>query len=180
LQPARDFQANLAFGKIAETQISRYLKSRGNLILPVYDIEYETGKGPRLFGIQELIAPDMLCFGAKHIFWVEAKRKTVFSWHRITKRWTTGINKEHWEHYIQVHDATNLPVWLFFLHTCSTPSPQDLRMGCPDSCPVGLFGNTLAHLKDHINHTSSLWGNTGMVYWAVDHLKLIAPLCRVE
>lgn len=44
------FQERLAFGQIAETDIARWLMiARGNIILPIYDIEYETGKGPRLF-----------------------------------------------------------------------------------------------------------------------------------
>jgi hypothetical protein len=45
-----------------------------------------------------------------------------------------------------------------------------------ETCPVGLFGNKLAYLKQHENHRHDNWGNHGMVYWARGHLRLLATL----
>lgn len=176
-----EFQKNLAFGQMAESAIACWLRARGNLILPVYDIEYETGKGPRLFGsINKLVAPDLLVFGSKEILWAECKRKSVFSWHRKTGKWTTGIDLRHWADYAKVQEQSRLPVWLFFLHEGNNPDVRDQRQGCPTACPSGLFGNSLSHLKQHVNHTSEPrnggtgWGHSGMVYWAHKELKMLA------
>lgn len=172
--PNSAFQKNLAFGQMAESKIARWLKSRGNVILPVYDIEYETGKGPRL-ALPDgwLIAPDLLVFKAKTIFWCECKHKTVFSWHRLTQRWVTGIDLRHYLDYLKVSDDISLPVWLFFLHESEHPRAQDLRNGSPATCPAGLFGNELQLLRKSENHRHGNWGNSGMVYWADSSLKLI-------
>jgi len=40
------FQQQLAFGQIAETEIAQWITRLGDTILPIYDIEYATGKGP--------------------------------------------------------------------------------------------------------------------------------------
>ena len=180
------FQKNLAFGQIAETRIAKWLRSRGNHLLPAYDIEYETGKGPRLFGpLQKLVAPDFFVFGSQQLFWAECKRKRVFTWHRKTQRWTTGIDLYHWRDYLQVAEVTRTPVWLLFLHENSSPDARDLRFGCPGECPVGLYGNDIACLRDHISRTCDAfsdgtgWGKSGMVYWAVDDLRLLASLAEV-
>ena len=182
-----EFQKNLAFGQMAESIIARWLKSRGNQVLPIYDIEYETGKGPRLFGpLHELVAPDLLVFGTHRIFWAECKRKSVFSWHRKTERWTTGIDLRHWLDYVKVQEATTTEIWLFFLHECRDPDARDVRFGCPPASPTGLFGNPLSHLRNHVNHESSPlhgttgWGRSGMIYWAVDQLRLFANLAEMK
>lgn len=181
------FQKNLAFGQMAESQIARWLKVHGNQILPVYDIEYETGKGPRLFGaLHELVAPDLLVFGSKRIFWAECKRKTVFTWHRKSRRWTTGIDIRHWNDYVKVAELTGVPIWLFFLHENLTPDPRDIKMGCPPECPTGLFGNSLEYLRHHVNHKSPArsegtgWGASGMVYWAAKMLRTHASMDEIR
>lgn len=171
------FQKNLAFGQIAELKIARWLRSRGNSILPVYDLEYETGKGPRLYGgatAASIVAPDLLVFGASKIFWCECKQKSAFTWHRKTSKWTTGIDKHHYEQYLKVAKETKLPVWLMFLHLSAIPRPKDLRLGSPPECPVGLFGGDISELANCINHTHWNWGHYGMVYWAREKLRLIA------
>jgi hypothetical protein len=175
------FQKRLSFGQMAETRIARWILRKGAIILPIYDIEYETGKGPRIFGIDEqLIAPDLLVFLQGKMYWIEAKHKSVFTWYRKGKCWTTGIDLHHYRQYFQVEVLLGFPIRLLFLHECSTPAAIDRRyQDCPDECPVGLFGQTLQYLKEHESHRSMKHGPTGMVYWAYETLELRASLSEL-
>jgi len=179
------FTENLKYGKVAEGLIAQWLMARGNSILPVYEIEKSTGKGPQLFSADsEHVAPDMVVFSCKGVMWVEAKHKTVFTWHRNTEQWTTGIDLRHYDDYMQVAKQTKLPVWLMFFHREKNPSENDRRFKCPPECPTGLFGGNLRNLisKEHhrslsISHERDGYlghGKSGMVYWSHDDLKLLA------
>ena len=86
----------------------------------------------------------------------------------------TGIDVHHYEDYCAVCEASGIPVWLLFEHTRATPDARDIRAGCPRECPTGLFGNSLDYLREHENHRHENWGPHGMVYWAVEHLRLLA------
>ncbi len=175
----QDFQSRLAFGQLAETAIARWLLLKGKLILPVYDAEYATGKGPRLFGAGEsLVAPDMLTYSAKGFCWVEAKHKSVFTWHRKTGRWVTGIDSHHWKQYLLVREKVAVPLWLLFLHEKPHPDSRDLPY-CQGASPVGLFGGEILDLAKRINHTHANWGRHGMTYWSHSALTLLASLADV-
>ena len=55
---ASSFQENLHVGQIGESLIAAWLKSRGNSVLPVYEVEIDTGKGPRVFSPSgQIVAP---------------------------------------------------------------------------------------------------------------------------
>lgn len=170
------FSQQLAFGQIAEGWIATWLRRRCRYtVLPVYEKEIDNGKGPRMWTpTQSLIAPDMLVMRADSVKWVEAKRKSVFSWHRITQRWVTGIDLRHYQDYLELARSSDWPVWLLFLHTKGASSEGSGR------CPVGLFGGELIELSQHENHRSSKWGKSGMVYWAHERLKLLATLEEVR
>jgi hypothetical protein len=140
-------------------------------VLPVYEKVIHTGKGPQLYMPNKaLIAPDLFAFGAGKAFWIEAKHKTAFSWHRLTQRWVTGIDLRHYADYCQVDDETPWPVWLFFLHEGGQAKDS------PPNSPEGLFGQTLAILRTCENHRHENGGKAGMVYWAKESLRLLAPL----
>ena len=163
------FAQHLQEGQVGETKIANWLKSRGFSVLPVYEVELETGKGPRLFTFAEqLIAPDMVVFKEDRCYWIEAKHKTAFSWHRLTERWVTGIDLKHYKDYCKIDDISPWPIWLLFLHKGGQAKDSP-----PDS-PAGLFGNTLRILRNNENHRHANWGKHGMVYWAIDILRLIA------
>ncbi len=179
------FAEKLAFGKVAEGFIAKWLMARGNSVLPVYEIEKSTGKGPQLFGLDSsLVAPDMVAFTENGVVWIEAKHKSVFTWHRNTQQWTTGIDLRHYGDYLKVAKSTKLPVWLMFFHRSSTPSDGDQRMGCPAQCPIGLFGGDIFDLVPKENHRTPPLdyfregakghGRSGMVYWSVSELKRLA------
>jgi len=177
------FQDKLRVGRVGEGAIARWLRKRGWFVLPVYDLEMAFGKGPRLLAPDtELIATDMFAFrmaGTSHTaHFVEAKHKTVFSWHRNTGRWTTGIDLHHYEHYLQVDERTPWPVWLLFLHSSNVPDARDVAHGCPPECPTGLFAGELSALKTCENHRSDKHAN-GMVYWSESKLTKKATLEEV-
>lgn len=182
-----NFDTQLQFGQIGEGYIAKWLRRCGWNVLPVYEKEIDTGKGPRLFMAEmssrsELIAPDLFVIKNGRFVWVEAKRKTRFSWYGIGRRWVTGIDKRHFEDYLQVQSETNVPVWLMFLHTESTTWPVDIaKWGAPNACPTGLYGEEINKLavENAISHQSDKYGPTGMVYWAHDTLKKLAELQEV-
>lgn len=165
------FYQSLQRGRVGESAIAKWLNSRGWHVLPVYEIEINEGKGPRVFSKgAQTIAPDMLVFKANDCLWIEAKHKTAFTWHRITARWTTGIDIRHYIDYQKIQDTSPWEVWLLFLHDGGQAKDSP-----PDS-PDGLFGNPLKYLIQHENHRSPNWGKSGMVYWAIEHLKQLATL----
>lgn len=173
------FNQNLATGQLGESVIAKWCMSRGNMVLPVYEKEIDTGKGPRFFTPSgQLVAPDMFVLPSMH--WVEAKHKTNFTWHRKTSRWVTGIDLNHYQAYIAVEAASKLPVWLLFLHRNNIPHQRDIDQGCPARCPIGLYGGSLAFLQEHESHRHSNWGKSGMVYWAADDLKRLATMDEIE
>ena len=165
------FQESLHCGAIGESLIARWLNWRGWHVLPVYEVEAQSGKGPRLFAKdRQLIAPDMLVLKGDTVLWIEAKHKDAFSWHRNTQQWTTGIDLRHYVDYCEVNDSTQRDVWLLFLHRGGQAKDSP-----PDS-PSGLFGQSLLALRCRESHRHSNWGNSGMVYWGKDSLIKLASL----
>jgi hypothetical protein len=175
----RDFAAKLEFGQLAESDIGRWTMARGSCVLPVYEIEIPHGKGPRFWTPRgTYVAPDM--FVMPSMIWIEAKHKSVFSWHRITRRWVTGIDLHHYQDYLRTQEESGRPVWLLFLHGSPHPHSRDIGAGCPPECPTGLFGASLKMLAANENHRHENWGRHGMVYWAVPPLKKLAEFDEVR
>jgi hypothetical protein len=165
------FEQQLKVGLIGESEIAQWFISKGYHVLPAYQIELPHGKGPRLFtSTGQLISPDMLVFNSTKIFWIEAKTKSSFTFHRLTRSWQTGIDRKYWQHYLQVQNLVPWDIWILFLHRQGPPA-KDTPEGFIS--PHGLFGNTITFLKDHIDHEHENHGPTGMVYWQHKHLKII-------
>lgn len=160
---------------MGESQIARWLNEKGRNILPVYEIEKGQYAGPAVYAAdgRRIIAPDMLAFGDGKITWIEAKHKNAFSWHRITRRFVTGIDLHHYEEYQQIMKLVDWPVWLLFLHRPGTA--KDSHPG-----PSGLFGQDLKLLITSENHRHHNHGKYGMVYWDVASLIKLAeyPLSK--
>lgn len=173
------FKERLAFGKLGESKIASWLRTRGNYVLPVYETE-EQYKGPRLYApTREIVSPDLLVFNFEGIRWVEAKHKTVFTWHRITERWTTGIDRRHYKEYLSLAEEWPWPIWLLFLHESDEPDERDKEY-CPKKCPIGLYGGDILLLNKKINHEHDNWGKSGMVYWAEKSLIKLATLQEIN
>lgn len=164
------FTDSLSIGKIGESYIAKWFQTRGYNILPVYEIEHNHGKGPQLFTSNNtgLICPDMLVFKQDKIFWIEAKHKTAFSWHRKTQRWVTGIDLRHYFDYLEIANSLiGWPVYLMFLHKKGTAKDTPEGM----ESPSGLFGEDINFLSKNENHRHHNWGKSGMVYWSTEVLK---------
>lgn len=178
------FRQQLAHGQVGESIIAVWLRERrGFTVLPVYDIEIETGKGPRLFAPdRKLIAPDMFVFrtpspdhrNSASTMWIEAKHKTTFSWHRNTRCWTTGIDFRHYVDYCEIDDSTPWPVMLMFLQR----GGRDKDTG--KVSPSGLYGHQLSVLRKQEHHRSTLMGNGGMVFWSESTLLRLATMQEIE
>lgn len=192
---ATGFQQRLATGQAAESVIARWLRARGYQILPVYGTQGRNFKGPRLFGEHELVAPDLIVFKGRKSFWVECKSKGGSTWYRgggdLSKAgWQTGISLGYWCDYLNVSELTGLPVWLMFFQPNGKPAERDLQQGAPNTCPTGLFAGEISKLKTCIDHTcnpasnplpeSGGWGVSGMVYWRIEHLRLLASVDEVR
>jgi len=163
------FETQLKAGKVGESQIAQWLKSRGYNILPIYEIEKGQYAGPAVYTADnnKIIAPDMLVFKDEKVIWVEAKHKNAFTWHRMSEQFVTGIDLNHYFDYQKIAKIVVWPVWILFLHREGIA--KNSHQG-----PTGLFGNDLKYLIKHENHRHKNWGKHGMVYWAVEHLKKIA------
>lgn len=171
------FDEQLRWGKVGESVIASFLIARGCHVLPVYEILEGQFKGPQFYTSSgNYVAPDILVFKEKKISWIEAKRKSVFSWHRISKKWVTGIDLHHYRDYLCIAKSQPWPVWLMFLHT---DKECHLR-GEPWPCPTGLFGRDILELETRENHRHKNHGKTGMVYWAHKKLKLISTIEQLK
>jgi len=168
------FSQSLKVGQMGESLIASWLRSRGWHVLPVYETEINTGKGPRLFAAMcELIVPDMFVFNGMRARWVEAKHKTAFTWYRKKQVWQTGIDLHHFEHYQQVADLSAWPVWLMFLHRGGQAKDS------PPNSPSGLFAGEIGRLSECYDHIDINVGRTGMIYWNHDVLRCLASLDEV-
>lgn len=172
------FKQSLEVGKMGESVIASWLRQRGNFVLPVYETTEEF-KGPRLFSPagydkKELIAPDMLVFrpDQKQPSWIEAKHKETFTWHRKSRNWQTGIDKNHWQDYLRIQESVSWDIWLLFLHRGGRD--KDTR----EQSPSGLFGEKIDKLKLKIDHTCPPYemGSGGMVFWNWQDLKQLATI----
>lgn len=174
------FEQNLKQGFIGEGEISNWLRSKGWNVLPAYEKEIGSGKGPRLFtaSLGELVTPDMLIFKANEIRWIEAKTKSAFTWFRIKSCWEDGIDKRHWEHYKHVADLSRWQIWIMFLHR-----PGGIAKDTPEGMipPTGLYGQVMEILRENIDHESDRHAN-GMVYWKIDLLRMLSgwPLTETQ
>jgi len=174
----RDFALNLAAGQVGESAIARWLISRGFTVLPAYEKEPGDYKGPRVYSASgNMIAPDLLAFrfGIENtrdaVFWIEAKTKAAFTWHRISRTYQDGIDRRCWQDYLRLQAKAPWPIWLMFLHVgdgVAKDNPEGL------SPPTGLFGEKIATLRYCVHHESDKHGPSGMVYWTVDSFRKLA------
>ena len=170
-----NFQEALEIGEAGESLIARSLLTLGVSVLPIYKTAPTEYKGPRLYSSASgaLVVPDMLIFKGQKVYWIEAKHKAAFTWHRNTSQWVTGVNLHHYKQYITIqNERPEWPIWLLFLHR------DGVAKDTPDgmTSPTGLFGNALSYLMRNEHHRHENHGTGGMVYWNMDALKYLAPL----
>lgn len=172
-----NFEVNLARGILAEGRIAQWLRARGWTLMPAYEKEIGSGKGPQIYApMERFVSPDFIGKKGAQVRFIEAKSKSVFSWYRKRQRWETGIDLRHYREYQKVRVHFGWCVWILFLHEMGIPDARDVDYGCPPECPTGLFGQDIDNLAITESHTSDLHGRSGMVYWAEDSLRLLATL----
>lgn len=166
-----NFDENLRYGRLGEGAIALWLRRRGWNVLPAYEMEKgaKDYKGPALYRAEgpPLVAPDLLTFRGESVLWVEAKRKTAFTWYREGGRWQTGVDIHHFEEYLRVRKLSGWDVWLMFLQ--ENGEAKDTPDGM--KCPSGLFGEEIGMLAGTFDHN---W--RGMKYWNIEDLRLMARL----
>jgi hypothetical protein len=184
----QDFRDAFATGRLSESRIARWLIHEEHWnILPAYDQEQATGKGPRLFTPDgELVVPDLLAMKLEGneclLAWFEAKHKTHFTWYRRARSWQTGIDLRHYLDYLKVQEQTGREVFLCFFHEGSTPSASDRTNGAPSVCPTGLYRQSLRVLttrEDHRGEYQRDGRRYQMVYWNEQDLMRIATVEQV-
>ena len=172
------------FGRFGENVVACWLRARGNTLLPVRDIQMgHVWKGPRMTGPEgiERVATDWLVTTPTgQVVYSEVKRKHAFSWHRNTREWVTGIDQHYLDHYVRTRQTSNIDMWLLFVHLNGEPTDADLKQGCPNCCPTGIFGAEIRTLANEVHHTHGNWGKGGMVYWTAPPLKLLATLNELQ
>lgn len=188
MENRQDFRNMFATGRLSESRIARWLiqEEQWN-VLPAYDMELVTGKGPRLFTPQgELVVPDLLAMKLQGneclLAWYEAKHKTRFSWYRRARSWQTGIDLRHYLEYLQVQEITQREVYLCFFHEGSAPSASDRANGSPSLCPTGLYRQSLRTLMVHEDHRGEYQRDGRryqMVYWNEHDLVRVATVEQV-
>lgn len=158
------FEKSLKSGLIGEGIIAMWLNANGYDVLPAYEIEVSSGKGPRLFTSAHgrLITPDMLVFKDDVICWIEAKTKSAFTWHRKTKSFQTGIDLKYWNDYLKVREYMGFNLNLFFLHKSGSVAKDTPNH---KTSPSGLYYGEITDLQKTIDHTFNGYGSYGMVYW---------------
>jgi hypothetical protein len=172
-----EFEKSLKHGLAGESAISRWLRRKGYYVLPAYEKIIDNNKGPRVFtpNKNNLITPDLLAWKIDtRTIWIEAKHKTAFSWHRKTQRWVTGIDRKHYRHYLEIQNQSPWDIWLLFLHEGGQAKDS------PPSSPAGLYGNSIERLRRNVNHEHENHGPSGMVYWAVGSLILMANINEIS
>lgn len=170
------FSQSLAIGQIGESMIARWLNAQNYHVLPVYEKELGSGKGPRFFSnVGELIAPDMQVLNDKGQYvWLEAKMKTCFSFHGSTGRFVTGVNKKHYDDYVLVQNLTRCTVYLFFWHPIGKTRTADVnKWNAPPECPTGLF---YCPVNTPCNHVMVDLEGVEMIYWAHESLIHMATV----
>lgn len=168
----RTFDERLQQGRLGESRIARWFMLKRYSVLPAYEMEGGQFKGPRVFSLEgDLVSPDLLVFRPGKVFWIEAKSKAAFTWHRISQSYQDGIDVRHWNDYLALRGRMEWPLWLLFLH-----GPGQVAKDNPDGMvpPTGLFGREIGELPLLVDHTSDKWGRSGMVYWRASSLIRIA------
>jgi len=129
-------------GDYAQRRWVRWLARRGNLLLPTHALQDNAPgtKAPMLLAEGGLlVAPDVLCIGAKATNWHEVKAKSAPNWHRNSARWEHGIDCANFEEYAEIQARTGWRVEMV-LHeeqsptdeqACSALLPSDVWLWAP-------------------------------------------------
>ncbi len=177
-------------GQKVENMVLQFFLTKGRMLVEVGALKKEglDGKAPSIYvpnRITPLVSPDLLTVKTDYdqtvlqstfwdfpFLWAEVKGKNEFTFYRRKDRWQTGIDKRHYEHYVEVQTLTRIPAWLFFFQPEDTPKPQ--REPIPEKhlpMPRGLYACPISQkYSDEWEH---------MVYWGICELQQVATVEEV-
>ena len=160
-------------GKLGESQIANWLRyHHGMHVFPAYEKQTRDYKGPTLFCAEgdSLILPDLPGIKGDHLYWVEAKHKSAFTFYRKTRSWQTGIDVRLYEQYQDVQKRTGIGVYLMFVQG------EGRAKDAPSDGPSGLYAGSLSYLMQHEDHRDEFRNGAYMVFWNECALRKIASL----
>ncbi|MGG5818730.1 hypothetical protein [Falsiroseomonas sp. HW251] len=155
------FRARLSYGGWAERIVSLWALGRGLTVVPLSAVPADDACGPRIStpdGVH--VAPDLLMLGLGGSHFVEVKRKSAPTAHRISGTICTGIERRDLDRYLAVAKATKTPVDLMLVH---------------DTGGAELLGGDVERLASLIHHEAG-----GMVFWDVDELDVLAEADEMD
>ena len=178
-----EFDRSLEAGIKGEELVKAWLRCSGYTVVSDFSSS-QPFTGPRIYSPEgTIVQPDLLVTKQDTIptrteqsmtlFWVEVKSKSVFSWHRKSETWTTGMDLRSYVHYLEVTAAMGWDMMIVFVHLDKEPS-QDAKNYYTDPwpCPTGIFWQWLHYLGDLESHR---WGDK-MVYWPVSAFTEDVPI----
>lgn len=164
-----DFSEKLAFGEEGERLVASFLMGRGASVLPLY--QYQSTRAPLVFSRRSrIIAPDLYVWRVGKDYHAECKRKT--RWVRFTGQLETGLNKRHFNSYLELIERTNREVVCFFLHEREEPT--------------GLYCGALRKLSASVRLWSGINCKTkkrvskGMALFPINKLMKICSLDELD
>jgi hypothetical protein len=126
-QRLKSFEESLLQGVEGEKQAALELAKIGVSIMPLF--QFGMGKEAPFVLTEERkhIAPDLMCYKDRKAFFVEVKTKMQWVkvlWCEKTKKkvYETGINKRHFDEYLEIKKITGIPVFLCFKHEEESPT----------------------------------------------------------
>jgi len=151
----QSFEKSLEVGKVGELMIQNWFESKGFCAFATCLMIGSDNKGPRvnMYNGQKRVAPDLLVFNDKKMYWIEAKNKNAFTYYRKTDTFQTGINLNHYNDYVEINKNFPHDIWILFLQREGVA--KDSNKG-----PSGLYGDTITELLKKIDHKTD-----EMVYW---------------
>ena len=159
------FKENYEYGKVGESLVAKWLRKRGNHIMPVYEkvIEGEF-RGPAIFPHvgKPFAAPDMFVFTKTTAMWVESKRKGLMTFRDVSRTWQVGIKMKDFNNYLNLIKMSPFQVWIFFLVTGGHDEYNRLS-------PGGLYCENLANLLETFDHYD--YEESDMIYWNDEDLR---------
>ena len=165
------FNDSLKFGLGGERIVAEIMRARGWTVVQVGG-QHGEYQGPRIelpMGLT-LVSPDLIIMKNGKTFWIEVKRKSVFSFHKNSQKITTGIDLDKWIDYLEADRYGSFPLWLFFLHESDTVRDAPDGIARPKT---GIYFGQARKLKQTELHRHRNFGSHGGVFWDIATLGFL-------
>lgn len=101
-------------GRSGEKHVAELLQASGWYVIPSYDYTGEENKAPKMQGLaSNFVIPDLDTAKDGKRKWAEVKTKAAPTLHRVTNTLEHGIDRCHYDSYLEIERITGCAVWLF-------------------------------------------------------------------